>query len=250
MTNDKPLIIYEDDDLLVVNKPFGMVVNKADTTREETVQDWVEDKLQSADSQPQIAAGDFIKRGGIVHRLDKDTSGVLIIAKNEFSFLNLQNQFKERKVKKTYLALVHGIPVPSGGIINAPIERNPFNRMRFGVFPGGRDAVTEYKSIFNYQLTGGKQKTDARYTLLEVLPHTGRTHQIRVHLKHINHAIVSDVLYAGRKAYANDLIFCPRMFLHAKGIEFMHPKTNNIVKMEAVLPDELDAALHRLVKLN
>src|SRR5581483_12431665 len=137
----EPQVIFEDDDILVINKPAGMTVNKADTTRnEKTLQEWVEEYLHlppapqkqsiTIDTDPRDV---FLLRGGIVHRLDKETSGVLIIAKNPESFVELQRQFKERIVKKRYIALAHGDVTPNEGEINVPVGRLPWNRMRFGV---------------------------------------------------------------------------------------------------------------------
>jgi|SRR3990167_9338082 len=260
-------IIYEDSDLLVVDKPTGITVNRSDTTREEeTVQDWTE-KQFTIDNLPLIIdrEGDFYKRGGIVHRLDKETSGILLIAKNPASFLNLQNQFKERRVEKTYIALVHGEIKPEIGEINVPVGRLPFNRKRFGIVAGGREAVTKYKllSVFSSQLSANSQpvldssvqknrqqinqnlKTKNRepitesYSLLELYPKTGRTHQIRVHLKYSGHPVFSDPLYGGRKTSRNDRKVLPRLFLHAAKISFQHPKTGKEVSFESLLPQEL-----------
>lgn len=222
-------IIYEDDDLLIINKPSGLVVNKADTTRELTLQDYLLDYLKIKD----LGIGD---RAGIVHRLDKDTSGVLLIAKTETAFISLQSQFKDRSIQKEYTALVHDI-TPEKGVINAPIERNPFNRQRFGVFPGGREAETHYVTQNYYN------KNKFSYSLLRVSPKTGRTHQIRVHLKYIHHPIVSDSLYGGRKNLRHDLIFCPRLFLHASYISFTHPTSREHLKFETQLSNELQLVL-------
>ncbi len=241
MINLDPKIIYEDKELLVIDKPSGMIVNKADTSKAEfTLQDWIETKMTNDKFQISNES-EFDKRSGIVHRLDKDTSGILIVAKTEESFVNIQNQFKNREVQKKYLALVHGIVEPKSGTINIPIERNPFNRKRFGVFLGGREAVTEYKTIYNLQCTINKKKET--FTLLEVFPHTGRTHQIRVHLTHLGHPIVSDILYAGRKNIKADLKFCPRMFLHAERIKFRHPKSAKQLEFSVKLPEELEKVL-------
>ncbi len=191
-------IIFEDDFILVIDKPSGLVVNRADTTAKiETLQDWIDSKYKMTDED------EFSARSGIVHRLDKDTSGILVIAKTPDAFESLKNQFKNREVVKKYLALVHGKVEPSEGTINAPIERNPFNRMHFGVFPGGREASTEYKLLKCLKLL--KQE----FSFLELAPHTGRTHQIRVHLKYINHPIVSDPIYGGRKNFQAGFKFCP-----------------------------------------
>src|SRR3990167_11299744 len=256
-------IIYEDSDLLVVDKPTGITVNRSDTTREEeTVQDWTE-KQFTIDNLPLIIdrEGDFYKRGGIVHRLDKETSGILLIAKNPASFLNLQNQFKERRVEKTYIALVHGEIKPEIGEINVPVGRLPFNRKRFGIVAGGREAVTKYKllSVFSSLLSSNsqpvlgssvqknRQQITESYSLLELYPKTGRTHQIRVHLKYFGHPVFSDPLYGGRKTARKDRKVLPRLFLHAAKISFEHPKTKKIIFFESPLPKELLDFLSGLV---
>lgn len=225
-------IVFEDASLIVIDKPAGVVVNRADTTGNvETIQDWAENYVEKNTPDEEFNA-----RSGIVHRLDKDTSGLLVIAKTPESFQNLKNQFKSREVVKKYLALAHGKVDPAVGIINAPIDRNPFNRMRRGVFPGGREAVTDYKAIKIYK----------QHTLLELTPHTGRTHQIRVHLKYINHSIVSDPLYSGRKNLQLDLKICPRLFLHAASLQIKHPLTNEILSLKSPLPEDLQNVLDKI----
>lgn len=241
-----PLIIFEDADMLVVNKPAGMTVNRADTTKEErTLQDWVEQHLGLPKGEPRVsdtynAQEVFASRAGIVHRLDKETSGVIVIAKNVESFQNLQQQFKERNTQKVYTALVHG-KVGEDGEINAPIGRLPWNRMRFGVLPEGREALTKFhvqasNFIFNNE----------PLTLLELRPKTGRTHQIRVHLKHIGHPIFGDHLYAGRKTARDDREVLPRVFLHASQLSLKHPKTQEDLTFEAPLAEELQNTLNSL----
>lgn len=223
-------IIYEDDNILVLEKPYGMVVNKADTTDgEKTLQAWVEKYLKLTD----LGIGG---RAGIVHRLDKDTSGIIVVAKTQQAFENLQAQFKNREVVKKYTALVHGFVKPAEGTINAPIDRNPFNRERFGIFPSGREAVTDYKTIKNY---GDK------FTLLELTPHTGRTHQIRVHLKHLGYPIVSDEFYAGRKQSRDDKKWCPRQFLHASYLK-IKLLSGEYKEFKSDLPQDLRKALDLL----
>ncbi|MBI4099463.1 RluA family pseudouridine synthase [Candidatus Microgenomates bacterium] len=219
-----PKIVFEDESLLVVDKPAGLVVNRAETQKEETLEDWAGKKITG------------VERSGIVHRLDKDTSGLLVVAKTPQALANLQAQFKGREVVKKYLALVHGKVEPLVGTIDAPIDRNPFNRMRFGVFPGGREAKTDYKSL----------KSLKSLTLLELTPHTGRTHQIRVHLKYINHPIVADPIYGGRKNYQADLKFCPRLFLHATFLRFKHPETGTWLEFSVSLPSDLAEVLQLL----
>ena len=229
----EPSIIFQDDSLMVINKPAGIVVDKAVTNKNKTIQDWVEESFDHP------LAKDFERRNGIVHRLDKDTSGVLIIAKTIGAFEELQRQFKERETGKTYEALVHG-KVEKDGEIDEPVGRLPWNRERFGVYPGGKAAKTLYHvlSIMEY----GKEE----FTLLELHPETGRTHQLRVHLKHIGHPIVSDSFYAGRKTARADQKWCPRLFLHAKVLEFTHPTTKEKVQYTAELPQDLQKVLSSL----
>jgi 23S rRNA pseudouridine1911/1915/1917 synthase len=139
-------ILYEDEDLLAINKPPGVVVNRSESVKGETIQDWADKKVFSSEFIVQSQQDKIFKeRSGTVHRIDKETSGILLIAKNPNSFEKLQAQFKERTIKKTYLALVHGDLVPQEGEIRAPVGRLPWNRERFGIVPGGKEAVTTYK---------------------------------------------------------------------------------------------------------
>ncbi len=245
-------IIYEDDDLLVIDKPTGITVNRSDTTKdEETVQDFTEKYLKipkaaEIASSPRLAEDEFKSRGGIVHRLDKETSGILLVAKNPATFVNLQSQFKERKVKKIYLALAHGEVKPENGEINVPVGRLSFNRKRFGIVAGGREAVTKYKVISNFKFQIPNSKKIEELTLLELYPKTGRTHQIRVHLKYIGHPVFSDPLYGGRKTAKEDRKVLPRLFLHAFGISFLHPKTSKEISFKSNLPKELKKFLESL----
>lgn len=228
----EPKIVFEDEYLLAINKPSGMVVNRSETTRQGlTLQDWLAKK----------GIGLKVERNGIVHRLDKETSGVLIIAKNNQIMKRLQQQFKLRQVSKEYLCLVHGRVRPAEGTIKAPITRNPFNRKRFGVFVGGRAAQTDYKIVAEY-----RQSNKASLTLVRVKPKTGRTHQIRVHFKYLSHPVVADELYAGRKTARNDRVWCPRLFLHAQKLSLVHPVINSQMLIEAELPADLKAVLKKL----
>lgn len=250
-------IIFEDDDILAVNKQAGLIVNRSDTTAQiETLQDLVEKYLsfrsdQSAQTKneeqdhrkieqnwesPEEA---FMNRSGIVHRLDKETSGVILIAKNLSAFFSLQKEFKERVVKKTYQALAHGKITPLEGTINVPVGRLQYNRKRFGIVAGGRESVTLYKVL--YYCTNPKTKETLSY--VELYPKTGRTHQIRVHLQYIGHPIFADELYAGRKISREDRKILPRVFLHATSITFVHPTIGKRMKLTAPLPNELNAIL-------
>lgn len=224
-------IIFEDDDIIVLDKPAGITVNRSETTKGDTIQDWLEEKLRFQ-SLGLNRESDFFKRAGIVHRIDKETSGILLVAKTPEAFENLQKQFKERIVKKTYIALAHG-KLTGEGKINIPVGRLPWNRTRFGVLAGGREALTTYKVLSNPEI--GKDKL----SLIELYPETGRTHQIRVHLKYINHPIFSDDFYAGRKTARNDRKILPRLFLHAKKISFINPTTGKNLTFESDLPKEL-----------
>jgi 23S rRNA pseudouridine1911/1915/1917 synthase len=170
---------------------------------------------------------------------------VLVVAKTPEVFENLQRQFKERVVKKRYLVLVHGKVTPSEGVIRAPIARSPFDRKKFGIFLGGREAETKYKTISNFKFQIPNSKKEI-FSLLEVEPKTGRTHQIRVHLKYLGYPVVADEFYAGRKTYRADKLWCPRQFLHASELSFVHPKTGERVKFSAPLPLDLKKALEYL----
>ena len=232
----EPKIIYEDQALLVVDKPSGWIVNEADTTTSQPVlQTW----LKSLDYP---LAKSREERSGIVHRLDKETSGVLLVAKTKEAFESLQEQFKSRMVQKTYTALVHGRVEPSEGEIEVPVGRLPWRRDRFGVLPGGRESKTSYK------LEGYYQREAQKYSLIKAFPKTGRTHQIRVHLKYIKHPVVGDEFYAGRKTARQERKWCPRLFLHASEIKFVHPKDGRSLSFESSLPSDLTSVLKSLSK--
>lgn len=198
MANSEPQIIYEDEAVLVINKPAGMVVNNAQSVKEETVQDWAE------------------KRSGmLVHRLDKETSGVMVIAKTPEALAALQRQFKARQVTKIYVALVYGKLVPATGVIAVPLRRSKQNREKFTVKAGGKSAETEYRVKRYYP----------GYTQVELRPRTGRTHQIRVHLAYMGHPVVGDERYAGQKQSRADRLVEPRHRLEAVVLGFYHPVT-------------------------
>lgn len=288
----KPKIIFENLEILVLDKPVGMIVNRSDTTKgDTTLQDWVEEYLKipkpihsassgqipnksqiQNDNYEEQSKLNFVSRSGIVHRLDKETSGIILIAKTLDAFINLQSQFKERRVQKTYIALAHGKIDPAEGEINVSVGRLPWNRKRFGVVAEGRESVTKYKvlSVFSFQLSAKGQsvvgpsvltnrklanwdlKTENRepiteyLSLVELYPKSGRTHQIRVHLQYIKHPIFADPLYAGRKTSRNDRKLFPRVFLHASKISFFHPRTNELLNFESPLPEDLSQFLRHL----
>lgn len=232
-----PQILHEDNSLLVLDKPASWIVNQAKTTRgQKTVEEWLKENF----SYPLIYQPNL--RAGIAHRLDKDTSGLLLVAKDEKSLRTLQRQFKNRLVKKEYWALLHG-KVPSEGVINMPVGRLPWRKERFGVAPSAKPALTYFEKKGWYQNFGGED-----FSLVAVFPQTGRTHQIRVHFSHLGYPLVSDPFYAGKKRLKSDLLWCPRLFLHAKKIGFYHPKSNKWVEFVSELPADLKKALKNLKK--
>lgn len=221
---DIPLtVIYQDADIIVVDKPPGLTVHPAPGHPGGTLVN----ALLGAVPDLQGISGTL--RPGIVHRLDKDTSGLIVVAKNDRAMRALQAQLKERRVHKTYLALVEGVPEPRQGQIEAPLGRHPKNRKKQAVVAGGREAITKYRVR---EVIGSR-------ALLEVEPVTGRTHQIRVHLAAIGHPITGDAVY-GRRSNA-----VGRQFLHAARLGFTMPSGRE-VEFESPLPPDLRAGLEDL----
>jgi 23S rRNA pseudouridine1911/1915/1917 synthase len=214
-------ILYEDDDLLVIDKPAGLTIHPAPGYPGHTLVNAVLSHV------PDLPETDDQLRPGIVHRLDKDASGVMVVAKNSQAQLNLIDQFKARSVVKAYLVLVRGQLTPEDGVIEAPIGRDPRNRKRMAVVAEGREARTNYHVI----------KRTGDYTLLEVRPETGRTHQIRVHLAAIGYPVVGDKIYGVKSARV------PRLFLHACRLGFNLPATGKYVEFTSELPPDLARAL-------
>ncbi len=261
-------ILFEDQDILVLDKPEGWVVNRSQTQTDPTIQDWMEERLKDViaklkSSNRVVVEVDpeaesygtpeeiFIQRGGVAHRLDKETSGVLILAKNPMALAELMRQFRERLTSKTYVALVHGKVVPNEGIINLPMDRSETDRQKFAVMASGRASETQYKVIAHYPgLPKGmhqkKGKSYQGFSLLELIPKTGRTHQIRVHMSAIKHPLVGDSVYAGRKRIVLDQEWCPRHFLHAKRLCVLHPGTGKEMCFESQLPKDLELALGKV----
>ena len=228
MESRLPKVIFEDDDILVVDKPVGLVVNSSDTTTSETLQDIV--RAEGPDYIEDDS--EFQSRSGIVHRLDKDTSGVIVIAKNEAAFLKIQAQFKERTVEKEYMALVLGKVEDSLIEVDAPIGRNPRNRLKFAVVDGGKEAFTKFTKVKELTVL------DEVLTLLTAFPKTGRTHQIRVHLAALGYPVAGDILYSTRSQYEKWNPHFNRLMLHSCKISFTHPTTGDRVCYEAPLPPE------------
>lgn len=243
LPEDIPLdIIYEDEDIIILNKQADMIVHPARGNTHGTLVNalaFYSDKLSSG-------LGPF--RPGIVHRLDRDTTGVMVVTKNDIAQWKVAKQFERRQVKKTYLALVHGTPDLTADRINVPLGVHPIVREKYAIRPEiGREAITFYEVVEEF----------CGYSLLRLAPKTGRTHQIRVHLSYMKHPIVGDDMYGGKLVYewqladaepaAEDPII-DRCALHASTLEFKHPTTEEMVKFEAPLPEDMRNLLDKLRK--
>lgn len=210
-------VVYEDDDIIVVNKPKGLVVHPANGNPDGTLVNAIMAMCKESLSG---IGGEL--RPGIVHRLDKDTSGLLIVAKNDKAHINMSEQIKNREVTKKYIALVRGVIPEDDATIDMPIGRSTKDRKKMAVTKSGKKAVTHFKVLKRYP----------KYTLLEVKIDTGRTHQIRVHMAEIGHPVVGDMVYSNGK---NDFGVEGQM-LHAKSLDFKHPITGEQMHLEAELP--------------
>ena len=186
----------------------------------------------------------FAKRGGVVHRLDKESSGVMVLARTPAALVELMRQFRERETKKEYVALVHGKLSPKAGFVSVPMRRTTRDRTKFGVGLGGRMTRTDYQVVGEYTSTNSKYSDG--FCLVELMPKTGRTHQLRVLLKHLQHPIVADDKYLGGKRLREDNKWCRRLFLHARKLGFIHPKDGKWVEYEVGLPEELEEAWGRI----
>lgn len=222
-------IIYEDSDIIVVNKPKGMVVHPANGNPDGTLVN----AIMSICKDSLSGIGGEI-RPGIVHRIDKDTSGILIVAKNDKAHINLSEQIKNHEVKKTYIALVRGMVKENEATINMPIGRSTKDRKKMAVTQNGKEAITHFKVLERYP--------QHNCTLLEVRIETGRTHQIRVHLSQIGYPIIGDMVYSNGKNEWDIQGQC----LHAKSLQFKHPITGKEMFLEAELPEYLQKILKGL----
>lgn len=220
-------IIYEDSDIIVVNKPKGMVVHPANGNPDGTLVNAIMNICKGSLS----GIGGEI-RPGIVHRIDKDTSGLLIIAKNDKAHINLSEQIKNREITKKYIALVRGNIKENSATINMPIGRSDKDRKKMAVRKDGKEAITHFDVIKRYN----------GYTYLSLKIDTGRTHQIRVHLAEIGYPIIGDAVYSNGK----NPFKVEGQMLHAKSLEFKHPITKKILKLEAPLPEYFENVLKKL----
>lgn len=241
-------VVYEDADVLVINKAAGMVVHPGIGNHKDTLVNAMAHYLQDLDLP--VAEGNAENRPGLVHRIDKDTSGLLVVAKTPWAMTHLAKQFFDHTVQRRYVALVWGSPEPSSGTIKGSIARDPADRRRMAVTRDpdeGKKAVTHYRML-----------EDMYYvSLIECQLETGRTHQIRVHMQHVGHPLFNDVRYGGdqirkgtvftkyRRFVENTFEVMPRQALHARTLGFVHPTTGIEMKFECPLPDDFEAALMR-----
>ncbi len=220
-------IVYEDSDVLVVNKPQGLIVHPTLSTKEKTLVNGLMYQVKD------LSGINGVNRPGIVHRIDKDTSGLLMVAKNDYSHNSLVEQLKNKTTKRLYVALVYGVINENKGRINAPIGRDKTDRKKMAVVEDGKEAVTNFTVLERFD----------GYTLIECKLETGRTHQIRVHMKYIGHPLVGDPLYGPKKVIGNT-----GQFLHAKLIGFNHPRTNEYLEFTTDIPDNFKDILEKLRK--
>lgn len=242
IAEDLPIdIIYEDEDIIVVNKPKDMVVHPAVGNSTGTLVNAVLGKHDLSDVN-----GDF--RPGIIHRLDKNTTGALVIAKNNYAHQNIAEQIKNRTTKKIYIALVRGLINENNGVINMPIGRHPTDRKKMAVVKNGKEAETHFKVLKRYtyeNLASNKNLCNNGYTLVEIELKTGRTHQIRVHMSHIGYPVVGDDVYSSGK---NPFGVTSQM-LHAHILGFEHPNKKEWVEYKAPLPEYFEKIISELKEL-
>lgn len=229
-------IVYEDGDIIVINKPSGMVVHPANGNESGTLVNAL--LYHCKDS---LSGINGVIRPGIVHRIDKDTSGLLVVAKNDEAHVFLSSLLKDHGIKRVYHAIVTGHFKENSGTVDAPIARHPVDRKKMAVVKGGKDAITRYEVICEYP----------SFTYAKMVLETGRTHQIRVHMSHIGHPIIGDTVYGGGKTNfekANSSLLDGQI-LHAKVLSFPHPRTREIMTFECELPDNFKRLLERLEKI-
>jgi len=237
----KPEIIYEDEDILAINKPAGLVVHSDGRTEEPSLAKWFEEKYPQAKDvgEPiRLATGKVISRPGIVHRIDRDTSGVLLLAKTDKGHEVLKSQFQNRKIEKIYHVFVYGLVKDDRGTIDRPIGRSSSDFRKWTAERGTRGILREAVTYFEVL----KRDEGEKVTFLEVKPKTGRTHQIRVHLKAVNHPVVADPLYASKRP---KLLGFERTALHARSIKFTNTEKEEIV-LKAPYPNDFKQAIDKL----
>lgn len=229
-------IVYEDEDIIVINKPSGMVVHPANGNESGTLVNAL--LYHCKDS---LSGINGVIRPGIVHRIDKDTSGLLVVAKNDEAHVFLSSLLKEHGIKRVYHAIVTGHFKENCGTVNAPIARHPVDRKKMAVVRGGKEAITHYEVITEYP----------SFTYAKMVLETGRTHQIRVHMSHIGHPIIGDLVYGGGKTpfEKSNASLLDGQILHAKVLSFPHPRTREIMTFECELPDNFKKLIEKLKKI-
>ncbi len=237
-------ILYEDAETLVINKPVDLVVNRAQSIKGETVQDWVERQDWFRKQKSEVTDKSFLDRSGVCHRLDKETSGCLVIAKNPEALRYYMSLFKDRKITKTYVALVHGKVEPDEGEVVLPLKRSLYDREKWQVHYEGKRAITAWKVLKRFVYPGHEHWKDA-LTLVRLNLKTGRTHQIRVHLSFLGWPIFSDFRYLNRKFSKEDRKFLYHHFLHAEQIGLTNSEGKKIL-VEAPLPADCQKILDSL----
>jgi len=230
-------ILYEDDDLLVVNKPAGLVVHPGAGNPRGTLVNAL-----LAHCKDSLSGIGGVKRPGIVHRIDKDTSGILVVAKNDFTHTRLSEQFAEHTIERIYQAFVWGYVQKQSGLVVGDIGRSPHNRQKMAIVPHGKKAVTHYERVAVF----GKGIASHIQCMLE----TGRTHQIRVHMSSVGHSLIGDPIYGSIPRVAPDFArYFPRQALHAGFLGFTHPRTGGRLNFEAPLPADMQELLNQLEEL-
>jgi 23S rRNA pseudouridine1911/1915/1917 synthase len=240
---DIPLnVVYEDDDLLVVNKPRGMVTHPAPGHYTGTLVNALLYHIKG------LAGVGGVERPGIVHRLDKDTSGLLLVAKTDLAHRSLSKQIKDRTVKRSYVALVYGVLKQNDGYIQEKIGRHPVHRKKMAVIKQAglksREALTFYRVLKRFSAKGGSASGGKDHTLVELQLKTGRTHQIRVHMSHIGHPLVGDRTYGKIQGSFN----IEGQLLHAQTVSFVHPRTGKYMEFSAPMPAEMEEVIKTLGK--
>ena len=223
-------IIFEDENVLIIDKPSGLVVNRSNTYKEKTLQDILESNYPGLFKN--VSDEEYLSRSGMVHRLDKDTSGVMVVAKNPDSFYFLQDQFKQRKTHKEYVVVTHGKIEDEIIEIDAPLARNPKSPLKIAVVSEGRSAYTKVERIKVVGIDGNS------YTQARVFPKTGRTHQIRVHLSAIGHPVAGDTIYCSSNLLKLDTDIFKRLMLHAELLGFISPTNKKFCRYKSPLPNE------------
>jgi len=244
-----PFIIYEDEDTLAINKPAGLVVHGDGRTKEPSVSEWLVSKYPEAKGVGEmirLEGGDIIDRSGVVHRLDRDTSGVLLLAKTQAGFEHLKNQFLERTISKTYLAFVYGSVKEDHGTLSMPIGKSPSDFRKYSAGRGAmgdmRDAVTYFQVLKRFDASPAEPGQSGGGTLVEAKPKTGRTHQIRVHFQSLQRPVVCDKLYAASKP---SILGFQRLALHARKVDFKNMK-DEAISLKAEYPEDFLEAFEQI----